>query len=287
MSGKSAKKKRLGSHRTVSRQKETPVADGFPVTESISAAQQHVAEESCASVNVMSDPAEFRLETVHPVPVNKRKLGSSRRLKGRQHGEDSEIDTGPDVRAEVEENTRGQSTFETTQMSEAVQRESQIEISHLSKHAISAPSKSASTSTLSHEYCSEVMKISPTICPEEALGSLPTKNEKKMQLFEHEESKENPHEDTTSQFTHSSVLSCPLENKQLVDISSSNSMATVDEGLLNVNSVEEIEINKSDYTEINTWTGHLQGSSPTSDSFEESEVLGDKTPEIILSLIHI
>ncbi|XP_029947630.1 uncharacterized protein rab44 [Salarias fasciatus] len=262
MSGQSAKKKRLGSRRAASRPKEAAESDEFHVAGSDSAAQQHVAEDRTEAAGATPKPDEFRLETQQPIPVNRKKLGSSRRHKGKQHGKDSDIDTCPEMREEVEESSRGLNTSETTQMSEAAQLESQKEICEGSQLAISAP-----------------LKTSPTICPEEALESLGPQNQNKLQSFQNEKMAENPHEDGTFQLTSQSVLSYPSVDTQLVNISPLDFMGLAEQGLSHPDSVDETESNKTFYTDLFAESTHSQGSSLIRDSFEES-VLDSKTLEI-------
>ncbi|KAM7422695.1 hypothetical protein PAMA_010644 [Pampus argenteus] len=126
MSAQSGKKRRLGSRRHGVNQSETSQPD--ELKDSTSVAQPNIPEENAESLNVLSNPDYSQLETKHPpspeLTGHKRKLGSSRRNKGRQHVKDPVTEQNDKPREEMEKNT-SDDTLETTQMSLAIQPEKQ------------------------------------------------------------------------------------------------------------------------------------------------------------------
>ncbi|XP_071383115.1 uncharacterized protein rab44 isoform X2 [Centroberyx affinis] len=97
MSGQRARKTRIGSsRRRVSNQNEKSEADdGFHKTDSPSAVQDHMTEEITESGSKHLASSELT--------GNRRKLGSSRRIKGRQHVKDSIAESCHEARAEARE----------------------------------------------------------------------------------------------------------------------------------------------------------------------------------------
>ncbi|XP_047437920.1 uncharacterized protein rab44 isoform X4 [Mugil cephalus] len=138
MSAQSGRKKRIGSRRGTPSQRDASAAEKFHATDSTSAAQQHIPEEGTDLLNVLSKPDNSTPETQLPpspeVAMNRRKLGSSRKIKGRLNTKDTETESYVECEEEVEGKNRGDKTFETTQSSQAIQLEKQEELSQGNKH---------------------------------------------------------------------------------------------------------------------------------------------------------
>ncbi len=104
---------------------------------------------------------------------NRRKMGSSRRHKGRQQVKESATETYREHKEEVVEGTRGNDTLETTQMLLAIERTSQEELSQGSENAIIMPETHDSSlySDIMSGYSSEVQNPTTTNYPEADLES--------------------------------------------------------------------------------------------------------------------
>ncbi|XP_023136034.2 uncharacterized protein rab44 [Amphiprion ocellaris] len=283
MSGKGAKKKRLGSRRVAPNQnvssEEIHVTDGSSVT------QHHVLEESSESLNVLSNPDDSKPETQQtPSPditMSRRKLGSSRRNKGRQFAKDSETEPYLEHREEVEEKTRGNKTVEATQTSLAAQLDRQEESSQGSVQDISAtPDSSLSSGSTPDYYYSEVKSPSTLNSPEHVTEILTPKpgNLQADQTHENETKLEKTDKSNTPQsaemeenvgileLPHLSALSSLSADQQLINIQLSNSKEMPEEKLSHVNSVAEMGSSKNDDTDLFRRDESLQGNILESES---------------------
>ncbi|XP_071350126.1 uncharacterized protein rab44 isoform X2 [Trachinotus anak] len=297
MSTQRTKKKRLGSHRRVANQNETPKADELHVMDSTSVAQCHIPEENSESLSILSNP-DSQPETQHPpspdLTLSRRKLGSRRKNKG-LHVKDSTNETYHEHREEVEENSKGNEA----------QSERQEELSKGSGEDISATHDSSLYSALTSGYSCEVQNPTTTKCSEDVLENLITQsgNQKadqdenetnsegtsfscklletilevtdKSGTLQSEEVKENTHHVDSSHLTSSSTLSCPTADQQLISQSDSREMP---EELLSVYSAtEEENREREEDTNLLMQDGNLQSNYLMSESHEESVVPGFST----------
>ncbi|XP_051804759.1 uncharacterized protein rab44 [Acanthochromis polyacanthus] len=294
MSGKSGKKKRLGSRRVAPHQNVS--SDDIHVTDDSSAAQHHVLEESSESLNVLSNPDDSKPETQQPPSpdntMSRRKLGSSRRNKGRQFAKDSETEPYLEHREEVEEKTRGNKTVETTQTSLTAQLDRQEESSQGSVQDISATPNSSLFSASTPDYDNSEVK-SPSILnsPEDVTEILTPKpgNLQADQARENETKLEKTDKSDTPQsaemeenvgileLSHLSALSSLSAAQKLINIQLSNSKEMPGEKLSHVYSATEMGSNKNDDTDMFRQDESLQGNTLESESQVGSVALESAT----------
>ncbi|XP_036957911.1 uncharacterized protein rab44 isoform X2 [Acanthopagrus latus] len=159
MSAQSGKKKRIGSRRRVANQNKTSEAEEFHITDSTSLAQPFISGGNSDSLNVFDNSNNSQSETQKPpspeLPVNRRKLGSSRRNKGEQHVKESELYLRS--REEDEEQTKGNETEKT------IQPQRQEELSKWTEPATHDSSVLANTPDYSSEICNSTTTISPNM----------------------------------------------------------------------------------------------------------------------------
>ncbi|XP_037629609.1 uncharacterized protein rab44 isoform X2 [Sebastes umbrosus] len=303
MSAQSAKKKRIGSRRRVANQNEISKADEFHVGDSTSVAESHIPEEHTESLNVLGHFDNSQSESQHPpspeLSGGRRKLGSSRRLKGR-HVKDSVTESYHEAREEVEDKTREKETTVSKQTPLAIQPERQEALSQGSEH---------DDMSATPEYSSEIQKTTTTNYPEADLESLipkgrnlptdldenendsevvsdscklaeTTQEGNDISILHSEKVKESAHPVGISELTSLSALSCPTVDQQLIDQSNFKEMP--EEKLPSVCSVTEKEgKERDDDTESFRHDGNLQGSYLVSESHVESVVMQfSTTPEI-------
>nr|XP_020453620.1 uncharacterized protein LOC109958963 [Monopterus albus] len=145
------KNKRLGSRRRVANQNEIPEADVLHVTDN-PIAQPHIPEENSGFLNLLCNPDKSQSEPqCPPEPANRRKLGSRRKNKERQHVKDSATESYYEPENESEEKTRGREAVETA-LSLMSQSEKQEQSSHRSVHDMSATADSSLCSGTTHGY---------------------------------------------------------------------------------------------------------------------------------------
>ncbi|XP_074502236.1 uncharacterized protein rab44 isoform X3 [Sebastes fasciatus] len=303
MSAQSAKKKRIGSRRRVANQNEISKADEFHVGDSTSVAGSHIPEEHTESLNVLGHFDNSQSESQHPpspeLSGGRRKLGSSRRLKGR-HVKDSVTESYHEAREEVEDKTREKETTVSKQTPLAIQPERQEASSQGSEH---------DDMSATPEYSSEIQKTTTTNYPEADLESLipkgrnlptdldenendsevvsdsyklaeTTQEGNDISILHSEKVKESAHLVGISELTSLSALSCPTVDQQLIDQSNFKEMP--EEKRPSVCSVTEKEgKERDDDTESFRHDGNLQGSYLVSESHVESAVMQfSTTPEI-------
>ncbi|KAM8756086.1 uncharacterized protein rab44 isoform 2-T2 [Acanthopagrus schlegelii] len=159
MSAQSGKKKRIGSRRRVANQNKTSEAEEFQITDSTSLAQPFISGGNSDSSNVFDNSDNSQSETQKPpspeLPVNRRKLGSSRRNKGEQHVKESELYLKS--REEYEEQTKGNETEKT------IQPQRQEELSKWTEPATHDSSVLTNTPDYSSEICNSTTTISPDV----------------------------------------------------------------------------------------------------------------------------
>ncbi|XP_072238158.1 uncharacterized protein rab44 isoform X2 [Leuresthes tenuis] len=186
--------------------------------------------------------------------MNRRKLGSSRRNKGKRHAKDTENE--PEAREDVEDN-RGDKTLEV-QTSAAAQLEMQEELTRGTEHSISASHDSLVVSPAATDY-SEIEN--PMISPESVMEALmpntgdlqACKSEPNLEMTENYdcldsvEIKENAH---VGQSTSDCVSPCPVVDQQLISIQAANS---------SMSSEPDLESNKRDDTDLFRQDGSLEG----------------------------
>uniref|UniRef100_UPI0037E7559A uncharacterized protein rab44 n=1 Tax=Semicossyphus pulcher TaxID=241346 RepID=UPI0037E7559A len=158
MSAQSAKKKRIGSRRRVANKDKTSEADEFLTTDGTSA--QHSIPEENISVDAFANPEKSLLETQNPpspevTAGNRRKLGSSRRIKGGRHDKDSATESHHKPREEVEANTEGDESPEKTRMLLAIQPERQENLSQSNRQDLASGTR-VSSLYLSEEKLSDL-----------------------------------------------------------------------------------------------------------------------------------
>uniref|UniRef100_A0AAQ6IRN6 Transforming acidic coiled-coil-containing protein C-terminal domain-containing protein n=1 Tax=Anabas testudineus TaxID=64144 RepID=A0AAQ6IRN6_ANATE len=239
---KDNKKKRLGSRRYVATQNE-PLEDECNM-DSASVAQHHTSEENTESLNVLSKPDKSQFEDQQQLSSrqseNRRRLGSSRINKGRQHVKDPETESYYKPREEVEERTRGNEGLETTHMSLATQFEKQEEVSQEREHDPPAKHDFSLYSTTMSDFSSEienatvnypedVLKMSipqsktlqaeDTKCKvvSDSCKAVETVGADKSDTLQSEGAKENAHHDDVSDITSLSLISCPTIDLQVID----------------------------------------------------------------------
>ncbi|XP_042260053.1 uncharacterized protein LOC121891503 [Thunnus maccoyii] len=310
MSAQSGKKKRWGSRRRGGNQSERSEPDEFHVKDSTSVVQASIPEENTESLNMLSNSDYSQLETKHPPSPeligNRRKLGSSRRSKGRQHVT-SVTEPYNKPREEVEENTSNE-TFEPTQMSLAIQPERHTELSQGNEHDIFYVTHDSSLySVTTPGYSSEVYNPSGS---EVDLESLIPKNENLQAEHDQTETdcevvsdsckimlggtnksdtlesaevsdqvEQNAHHVGTSDFISSSLYLSSTVDQELIDQLKSREMPG--EELPSVDSVTDTENKKrDDDTDLLRQDGNLQGNYLVSESYVKSEDIEfSSTPE--------
>ncbi|XP_018541254.1 uncharacterized protein rab44 isoform X2 [Lates calcarifer] len=302
MSAQRTKKKRLGSRRWVANQNEIPNADEFPVMDSTSVAQRHTPDGDNESLSLSSNPDSSQSETQHPpspdLTLNRRKLGSRRKNKERQHVRDSALE----AREEVEDNNWDNEALETAQISLTVQSERQ-EVCQGSEDNISATHDNSLNSATAPGYSSEDQNPTTTNCPEDVLEIVIPKNgnqqahkdenetdskaisysfklvETKFEVTDNsdvlqsEEVKENAHLVSNSDLTSLNVLSCSAVDQQLIDQLNTRQ---VTEEFTSVHSASEKENRERDEGLLGQDV-NLQGNYLVSESHVESEVIGFST----------
>ncbi|XP_069546822.1 uncharacterized protein rab44 [Brachyistius frenatus] len=284
MSAQSGRKKRFGSRRTATNQNETSVT------------QHHEPEDTTDSFNVCSNSGSSEIKTQNPnvpeVTMNRRKLGSSRRNKGRQHVKDSETELYHEPREEVEGETRVNKTLDETQTSLAVQREMQEEMRQGGDGDVSATHASALYSATTPDYHSEV-KIPTTMdSQEDAVDILIPQIDhleadracgtklQGIETLQREEVKENAPLVGISELTSSNVLACPSVDHQLINNQPSNSGEVPDDEHSAACSVAEPENNENDDdADLFRQEGSVPGDL-VSEVHVDSVVLESITPEI-------
>ncbi|XP_030274901.1 uncharacterized protein LOC115582826 isoform X2 [Sparus aurata] len=114
----------------------------------------------------------------HPLG-SRRKLGSSRRHKGRQHAKDSVAESYHEEKDEAVESITGKEALETTQMLAAIERTSQEEFSQGSENDIVMPTTHDSSlyADIMPDYSSEVQNLSTSNYSEADLKTLAPKSE--------------------------------------------------------------------------------------------------------------
>ncbi|XP_067443264.1 uncharacterized protein rab44 isoform X2 [Thunnus thynnus] len=310
MSAQSGKKKRWGSRRRGGNQSERSEPDEFHVKDITSVVQANIPEENTESLNMLSNSDYSQLETKHPPSPeligNRRKLGSSRRSKGRQHVT-SVTEPYNKPREEVEENTSNE-TFEPTQMSLAIQPERHTELSQGNEHDILYVTHDSSLySVTTQGYSSEVYNPSGS---EVDLESLIPKNENLQAEHDQTETdcevvsdsckimlggtnksdtlesaevsdqvEQNAHHVGTSDFISSSLYLSSAVDQELIDQLKSREMPG--EELPSVDSVTDTENKKrDDDTDLLRQDGNLQGNYLVSESYVKSEDIEfSSTPE--------
>uniref|UniRef100_A0A3Q1FBK5 Uncharacterized LOC110947915 n=1 Tax=Acanthochromis polyacanthus TaxID=80966 RepID=A0A3Q1FBK5_9TELE len=224
--------------------------------------------------------------------MSRRKLGSSRRNKGRQFAKDSETEPYLEHREEVEEKTRGNKTVETTQTSLTAQLDRQEESSQGSVQDISATPNSSLFSASTPDYDNSEVK-SPSILnsPEDVTEILTPKpgNLQADQARENETKLEKTDKSDTPQsaemeenvgileLSHLSALSSLSAAQKLINIQLSNSKEMPGEKLSHVYSATEMGSNKNDDTDMFRQDESLQGNTLESESQVGSVALESAT----------
>ncbi|XP_041819113.1 uncharacterized protein rab44 isoform X2 [Chelmon rostratus] len=106
--------------------------------------------------------------------LNRRKLGSSRRNKGRQHAKDCAVESSHEHKEQVEESTRGNEDLQTTPVLVAAEGTNQEELSQWSEHGVIMPVTPDSSlySVMMPGYSPEVQNPTTTNYPEADLENL-------------------------------------------------------------------------------------------------------------------
>ncbi|XP_028261380.1 uncharacterized protein rab44 isoform X2 [Parambassis ranga] len=264
MSAQSSRKKRLGSRRTAPNQNET---SKFHFTDATSVAQHHVPEENADAFNQLSEPGSSKSATQPPpspeATMNRRKLGTSRRNKGRH-----------DESEPREEDIKGNKMLETVQTSLPLQLERQEELSRESKCDMSAVSDSSSHLAAVHD---EVKNPTAPTHPEDVAEVLNPLTPYVMKICENKtklEGVDSLQAEKVEEKAHVpisilSVFSNPSVDKQQINTQPTGKLA--DDKLSHVHSVTGIETNKRDY-DLFRQVELLQGNTLLSESHAESDI---------------
>ncbi|XP_067359247.1 uncharacterized protein rab44 isoform X1 [Channa argus] len=271
---KDEKKKRLGSRRSVAKQNNALEVE-FD-TDRTSASLPHVPQENTESLSLFANPEKSMSEGQHPRSPeqfeNKRKLGSSRKSRGRQRVQGSATESYYQIGEEVEEKNRGNEALATMHMSltkqserlaELAKRESEENATHNSSLYSAMPSEVESPDLIaSSEDVLESLSTSGNECK---VMSDSCKSDKMLKVTHKSYTLQSvDFSDISSQ----SVVSCPTVEQEHIDKLNSREMP---DKLLNMYSaIEEVNSVGDEDTDLLWQDGNLHSNWLMSESHVES-----------------